>query len=93
MNLEARNQPALKNLTINDSKKRKQPLITIIGPWLGITVKFKTWTSQNKATKRPKRGQNMHENGFLPIRILILNLSLCSYGKNKWKAVWEKQNN
>lgn len=42
MNLEARNQPALKNLTINDSKKRKQPLITIIGPWLGITVKFKT---------------------------------------------------
>ena len=33
----------------------------------------------------------MYGNGFLSISILILNMSLCSYGKDKWKAVWESK--
>ena len=83
----------VEEMTINDAIKRKQPYVTIFEPRLGIKVKFKTWTSKNKVTRRPKRGQNMYVNGFLSISILILNMSLCSYGKNKWKVIWEKQNN
>ena len=33
----------------------------------------------------------MYGNGFLSISILILNMSLCGYGKDKWKAVWESK--